>query len=97
MSLIAHLLQSPHTFAIVGASQDRTKYGYEVFETLMRQGHSVLPINPKYTQIDGQACYPSLPDLPHNPDVVLTAAPASSGAKITSPVCRMLFSTRAPG
>ncbi len=67
MNLIAPLLSTPHTFAIVGASQDRAKYGYEVFETLLRQGHTVLPINPKYTDIDGHACFPSLPDLPHNP------------------------------
>lgn len=82
MSLIASLLQIPHTFAIVGASQDQSKYGYEVFETLARHGHTVLPINPKYTEIDGVPCYPSLPNLPRNPDVVLTAAPASASEKI---------------
>ncbi|MCL4531181.1 MAG: CoA-binding protein [Chloroflexi bacterium] len=76
MSLIAPLLQTSHTFAIVGASQDRNKYGYEVFDILTRHGHTVLPINPKYADIDGVICYPSLPDLPRNPDVVLTAAPA---------------------
>jgi predicted CoA-binding protein len=82
MGLIALLLQSPHTFAVVGASQDQSKYGYEVFETLTRHGHHVLPINPKYAAIDNQTCYPSLPDLPHIPNVVLTAAPASVSAKI---------------
>jgi predicted CoA-binding protein len=82
MSLIAPLLQTSHTFAIVGASQDKSKYGYEVFETLTRHGHTVLPVNPKYADIDGVPCYPSLPDLPHNPDVVLTAAPASVSEKI---------------
>ena len=82
MSLIAPLLQTSHTFAIVGASQDHSKYGYEVFETLTRHGHGVLSINPKYADIDGVICYPSLPDLPRNPDVVLTAAPASVSEKI---------------
>ncbi len=89
MGLIAPLLQTQHVFAIVGASQDRTKYGYEVFETLMRHGHTVLPVNPKYTDIDGQTCYPSLPDLPSNPDVVLTAAPASVSEKIAE-ICAAL-------
>lgn len=82
MSRIASLLQTPHTFAIVGASQDKSKYGYEVFETLLQHGHTVLPINPKYAEIDGVTCYPSLPDLPHKPDVVLTAAPAAVSEKI---------------
>ena len=82
MSLIAPLLQTPHTFAVVGVSQDPSKYGYELFETLTRHGHRVLPINPKYAEIDGQPCYASLPDLPYNPDVVVTAAPASVSEKI---------------
>jgi len=89
MSLIAPLLQTPHTFAVVGVSQDLSKYGYELFETLTRHGHRVLPINPKYADIDGVTCYPSLPDLPHNPDVVVTAAPASASAKIAE-VCAAL-------
>lgn len=74
MSLITPLLQTPRVFAIVGASQDKSKYGYEVFETLKRHGHTVLPVNPKYAEIDGAACYPSLADLPQKPDVILTAA-----------------------
>ncbi len=82
MSLIAPLLQTPHTFAVVGASQDKSKYGYEVFETLTRHGHTVLPVNPKYAAIDGVTCYPSLLDLPYKPDVVLTVAPAAASAKI---------------
>lgn len=82
MSLIAPLLQTPHTFAIVGVSQDPSKYGYELFEMLTRHGHHVLPINPKYAAIDGQTCYPSLLDLPHNPDVVVTAAPSAVSEKI---------------
>jgi len=82
MSLIAPLLQTPHTFAVVGVSQDPSKYGYEVFEILMRHGHRVLPINPKYEAIDGQTCYASLPDLPSLPDAVITAIPASASAKI---------------
>lgn len=82
MSLIAPLLQTPHTFAIVGASQDPSKYGHEVFEALLQHGHRVLPINPKYAAIDGQTCYASLPDLPQIPDVVVTAAPSAISAKI---------------
>lgn len=92
MSLIAHLLQTPHIFAIVGASQDKSKYGYEVFETLRRHGHTVLPVNPKYADIDGVPCYPSLADLPRKPDVVLTAVPASVSEKIAQTCTELGFS-----
>ncbi len=89
MSQIAPLLKNPHTFAVVGVSQDPSKYGYELFETLTRHGHRVLPINPKYAAIDGQTCYPSLADLPNIPDVVVTAAPASVSEKIAE-ICAAL-------
>lgn len=82
MSLIAPLLDTPHTFAVIGASQDTSKYGYEVFEILVRHGHNVLPVNPKYEAIDGRTCYASLPDLPGVPDAAITAIPASASAKI---------------
>lgn len=89
MNLISSLLQTPHTFAIVGVSQDPSKYGYEVFETLTRYGHRVLPINPKYAAIDGETCYASLADLPSKPDAVVTAAPASVSAKLAE-ACTVL-------
>ena len=89
MSLIASLLQTPHTFAIVGVSQDPSKYGHELFETLKAHGHWVLPITPKYSAIDGQPCYSSLVDLPQIPDVVVTAAPAAASAEIAE-ACEVL-------
>lgn len=92
MSLIAPLLQTPHTFAIVGASQDKSKYGYEVLDALRQHGHTVLPVNPKYAEIDGVPCYPSLADLPRKPDVVLTAAPAPVSEKIAQACADLDFS-----
>lgn len=82
MNLVQKLLGSPHTFAVVGASQDTAKYGYELVEVLTAHGHHVLPINPKYTSIEGHACYPSLADLPQIPDAVVTAAPPSASGRI---------------
>jgi len=67
---------------VVGASQDPSKYGNELLQALKAHGHNAIPVNPKYKAIDDQACYCSLADLPHIPDVVVTAAPASASAKI---------------
>lgn len=73
MSIIVELIESPHTFAVVGVSQDKTKYGYELYEVLKSHGHKVLPVNPKYSEIEGEPCYPSLADLPTVPDAVISA------------------------
>lgn len=74
------ILKSKKSFAIVGASNEMMKYGYElvcVFRESVPSGkdygYKIFPINPKYDEIEGIKCYPSLKDLPEKPDVVLTA------------------------
>jgi hypothetical protein len=59
-------------FAVVGASQNKESYGYEVFAALTGAGYKVYPINPKYEFIDGERCYPTLKDLQEKPEVVVT-------------------------
>ncbi len=81
MSQITHLLESPHTFAVVGVSQDKTKYGYELYEILRKHGHIVLPVNPKYDTIDDQVCYPTLAALPQIPDAAISAISAFCSCK----------------
>ncbi len=73
------ILQTKKSFAILGATQSRERYGYEVFDVLHRAGYQVFPVNPKYAEIDGVKCYPSLRDLEQKPEVVITAlAPANT-------------------
>ncbi len=60
--IAAFLAGSPH--AVVGASQDRAKYGNKVVRAFRQNGRKVLPVNPKETTIEGLLCYPSLASLP---------------------------------
>ena len=82
MSNIRELLETPHTFAVIGVSQDKSKYGYELFEVLTEHGHTVLPVNPKYDKIDDCACYPSLATLPRVPDAVISAISPAAAEKL---------------
>jgi hypothetical protein len=75
MNLAQDILKKNRTFAIVGVSQDTTKYGHEIFETLLEYGYTAIPVNPKYSLVDGVPCYPSLKALPEKPDVVVAAVP----------------------
>jgi acetyltransferase len=67
----------PRSIAIVGASPDRNKFGGKVMNFLRRHRYAgkVLPINPRYQDIEGLACYPSLEAIPSeiSVDAVLVA------------------------
>jgi len=53
---------APH--AVVGASQDRSKYGNKVLRTYVQTNRSVYPINPTADLVEGLKAYPTLADLP---------------------------------
>ena len=57
-------------FAIVGATNNTKKYGYEIFKNLTKRGYEVYPVNPKLKELEGVRCYPSLTDIPVRVDVV---------------------------
>jgi len=79
-------LLHPKSVAVLGASQDPAKLvGKPIF--FMQQhkyGGKIYPINPKYKEISGLPCYPSLAQVPGEIDVVVIGLPAESvldGAK----------------
>jgi predicted CoA-binding protein len=51
-------------YAVVGASNDRSKYGNKVLRAYLQHGRTVYPVNLKETQVEGIACYPDLASLP---------------------------------
>lgn len=68
--LIKEFLNKKNIFAVVGASRDPQKYGYQVYKDLKSAGYEVYPINPNADEILGDKCYPNLENLPIKPDVV---------------------------
>ena len=52
------------TVAILGASNDRKKYGNKSVRAHLAQGYEVFPVNPNEKTIEGLPCYRSLADLP---------------------------------
>jgi predicted CoA-binding protein len=79
------ILKTKKKFAIVGASDNPERYGYELVHAMSRAGYTVFPVNPKYSEILGIQCYPSLKDLPDKPEVVLAAmAPGNLNKVIES-------------
>lgn len=69
-------------FAIVGASNDRAKYGNKVYRDLRAKGYTVFPVNPKLELVEGDPCYPSLKDLNTPVDGVVSIVPPAVTEKI---------------
>ena len=62
----------PKSIAVVGASPSNV-WGKQALQNLKNMGYEgkVVAVNPKYTEIIGFDCYPSLKDIPFAPDAVL--------------------------
>ncbi len=68
----------PRSIAILGASQDADKIVGKPLYFLQKHGYTgkIYPVNPKYKEISGVPCYPSLAKVPGEIDVVLIGLPA---------------------
>jgi predicted CoA-binding protein len=51
-------------FAVVGASQDREKYGNKVLRVYQQNNIEAVPVNPTAKEIEGVAAYPDLASIP---------------------------------
>ena len=58
------------TWAVVGVSDQRNKYGNKVYRHLRNNDYNVFPINPTLDKVEGDKAYKYLKDLPETPDVV---------------------------
>jgi predicted CoA-binding protein len=50
--------------AVVGASRDRHKFGNKALRAFRDAGHTVIPINPHETEVEGVRAYASVLDVP---------------------------------
>ena len=77
------LLRSTKTrIAVVGASNDPSKYGNIIVKNLRAHGYQVLPVNPKEATIAGLPAYRSLADVPQPVDIVDVVTPPAVTLKV---------------
>jgi predicted CoA-binding protein len=73
LSTIAELrriLKTNHTIAVVGLSADWYRPSYFAAKYMQEHGFRIIPVNPKYDEILGEKCYPSLKAIPEPVDIV---------------------------
>ena len=70
---------SPKSIAIIGASQDLVTISGQPLKHLLSHGYKgkLYPVNPKYQDVAGVKCWPSLESLPEAPELALILVNAS--------------------
>ncbi len=76
MKNILDLLDEPDTtVAVVGATDNSSKYGSIIYRDLKRKGYMVFPVNPNRSTVDGDRSYNHLQDLAQKPSIVNIVVP----------------------
>lgn len=55
---------TPHTVAVLGASDNPERYAFRAVQLLREYGHRVLPVHPALHTVDGLPVVKSLAELP---------------------------------
>jgi uncharacterized protein len=63
------------TVAIIGASNDRAKYGNKAVRAYLRQSYRVYPVNSRERTIEGLPAFASVRDVPTRPDRISVYLP----------------------
>ncbi|GAB6101605.1 CoA-binding protein [Thermococcus atlanticus] len=67
---IREILTKNRRIALVGASPRPERASNDVMRYLLEKGYEVYPVNPRYEEVLGRKCYPSVLDIPGEVDIV---------------------------
>ncbi len=81
---------APRSMAVIGASEDVTKWGGSVTKNLIDGGFAgkLYPVNPKASAILGLPAYPSLGQLPEPPDLAIVALAGGRAVQVVADCVR---------
>ncbi len=67
--------------AVVGAGNNREKYGNIIVRNLLAKGYTVVPVHPTEKVVEGLTCYASVAEVPGSLDLVDLVIPPSASLK----------------
>ena len=76
------------TVAVIGASSNRRKFGNRAVRAYLREGYTVIPINPHETTVEGLAAYASVLDVPGPIDIASFYVPPDIGESVIGEVAQ---------
>lgn len=71
-------LLRPRGIAVVGASAEAGRFSTRLIPSLLACGYAggIYPVNPRYTEVAGLPCYPSIAEVPAPCDLAIVAVPS---------------------
>ena len=69
--------------ALIGASNDPSKYGNKILLDLISKGHNIVPINPKEEEVVGLKSYRNINELDEKPSIINFVVPPAVGLEVT--------------
>jgi acetyltransferase len=71
---------SPKSVAIIGASRQKGKVGYEILKSMLDAGFpgKIFPVNPQADSIENLKCFPDIHAIGEVPDLVVIVVPAKA-------------------
>lgn len=67
---LRRILKTCRTVAVVGVSADWFRPSHFVAQYLLTHGYRMIPVNPRYDEVLGQRCWPTLEAVPEPIDLV---------------------------
>tara|TARA_Y100000992_G_scaffold236275_1_gene167083 strand:- start:28 stop:411 length:384 start_codon:yes stop_codon:yes gene_type:complete len=89
--LLDTLEDKNNLIALVGASNDPTKYGNKILLDLVKKGYNVAPVNTKEDTIAGIKSYKNILDLKESPSIINFVVPPSIGFQVTKELVENKF------
>jgi uncharacterized protein len=72
--------------AVIGASNNRWKFGNKALRAYREQGYTVIPINPHEREVEGVRAYASVLDVPGPIDMASFYVPPHIGERVIEDV-----------
>ena len=87
--VLEKLKEENTSIALIGASNDRSKYGNKIYRDLRNKGYNVTPINPKEEKIEGDRAYSSIEEMKELPDIANFVVPPPVAIKIAQNITNL--------
>jgi len=87
--VLEKLKQKNTTIALIGASNNRNKYGNKIYRDLKSKNYHVIPINPKEKLIEGDKAYSSIEEMETLPDIANFVVPPPVAMKIAQHIAKL--------